>query len=244
MTTPDPDERARILAAESLSAGDPTGWFERLYAGAEAGQEVVPWDRGTPHRMLVQWVRARGITGGGRRALVVGCGLGDDAEYVAGLGFDTVAFDISASAIRAARRRYPDSGVRYVAADLFDPPAEWQQAFDLVVESLTLQALPDPPRREAIRRVGQLVAPGGTLMVNARAREEDEDPGEGPPWPLTRAEIEAIAASGLEVVAIEDLHEPEARRWRAEFRRPGSKIDGDLPGEARPAGGSGDKVCT
>jgi SAM-dependent methyltransferase len=220
MAALDPEERAQVLAAESLRTGDPTGWFERLYAAAEAGQEVVPWDRGSPHRMLVQWAQARGITGEGRRALVVGCGLGDDAEYVAGLGFDTVAFDISPSAIRAARRRYPDSQVRYVAADLVHPPGGWGEAFDLVVESLTLQAMPDPPRREAIRQVGRLVAPGGTLMVNARAREEDEHV-EGPPWPLTRAEIEAIAASGLAVVRIEDVLDLEVRRWRAEFRRPG-----------------------
>lgn len=220
MSEPDAEERARALAAESVGAGDATGWFERLYAAAEAGDEVVPWDRGTPHRILVQWVAERGLTGGGR-ALVVGSGTGDDAEYVSGLGFDTVAFDISASAVRAAHRRYPGTNVHYVVADLLDPPAEWQQAFGLVVESLTLQALPDPPRRDAIRRLGQLVAPGGTLIVNARARDED-DPDEGPPWALTRAEIDAVAAGGLQVVRVEDLREPEARRWRAEYRRPGT----------------------
>jgi SAM-dependent methyltransferase len=221
MTTPDPDERARELAGASLSAGDATGWFERLYAAAEAGQGVVPWDRGSPHRLLVQWAEQREITGDGRRALVVGCGLGDDAEYISGRGFRTVAFDISASAIRAARRRYPDSRVSYVVADLLDPPAGWQQAFDLVVESLTLQALPDPPRRDAIRHLGRLVAPGGTLIVNARARDQEDDPGGGPPWPLTRAEIDAIGASGLEAVRVEDIREPGSRRWRAEYRRPG-----------------------
>ncbi len=84
----------------------------------------MPWDRGGPHRMLVGWARERGISGTGHRALVVGCGLGDDAEYIAGLGFGTVAFDISASAIRAARRRYPGSNLRYVVADLLDPPAD------------------------------------------------------------------------------------------------------------------------
>ena len=222
MSTADPEERARSLASESLGAGDATGWFERLYAAAEAGKETVPWDRGAPHRLLVQWAEARQLSGGGRSALVVGCGLGDDAEYIAGFGFDTVAFDISPSAIRAARLRYPRSRVRYAVADLLDPPAGWRQAFDLVVESLTLQALPDPPRRDAIRQVGGLVAPGGTLIVNARARDETDDPGDGPPWTLTRAEIDAIgAASGLVPVRIEDLREPEARRWRAEFRRPG-----------------------
>ena len=186
MTTSDPDQRARELAAAARSTGDATGWFERLYAAAEAGDVAVPWDRGSPHRLLVQWAEQRGVTGDGRRALVVGCGLGDDAEYVAGLGFSTVGFDISASAIRAARRRYPGSRVTYAVANLLDPPAEWHQAFDLVVESLTLQSLPDPPRRDAIGQVGQLVAPGGTLIVSALARDEDDDPGEGPPWALTR----------------------------------------------------------
>lgn len=220
MTTPDPERRARELAAAARSAGNATGWFEQLYAAAEAGDAVVPWDRGSPHRLLVQWAEQRGITGGGRRALVVGSGLGDDAEYVAGLGFRTVGFDISASAIRAARRRYPNSRVSYAVADLLAPPAGWHQAFDLVVESLTLQSLPDPPRRDAIAQVGQLVAPGGTLIVNARARDEDDDPGDGPPWTLTRSEIDAIADSGLEPVRIEDIREPDSRRWRAEFRRP------------------------
>lgn len=221
VNVPGPEERAQALAAESLGAGDATGWFERLYAGAEAGDEVVPWDRGAPHRMLVQWAEQRGLSGGGQRALVIGCGTGDDAEYIAGFGFATVAFDISASAIRAARRRYPDTTVDYLVADLMDPPAEWQQAFDLVVESLTLQALPDPPRRDAIPRVGQFVAPGGTLIVNSRARDEEDAPDGGPPWALTRAEIDAIAkASSLEQVRVEDLREPDARRWRAEYRRP------------------------
>jgi SAM-dependent methyltransferase len=235
MNQVDPDGRAQSLAAESIGAGDPTGWFEKLYAGAEAGEEIVPWDRGSPHRLLVEWMAqrvaepeggrglgggGRGLGGGGLRAVVIGCGLGDDAEYVAGRGFETVAFDISASAIRAAQRRYPKSDVRYVTADLLDPPAEWEQAFDLVVESLTLQALPDPPRRTAIRQIGRLVAPGGTMMVHARARDESDDPDDGPPWGLTRTEIEAIADGGLEIVRIEDIREPSTRRWRAEFHRP------------------------
>jgi SAM-dependent methyltransferase len=218
MNEADPEERAQSLAAAAIGAGDPTAWFEQLYAGAEAGEEVVPWDRRAPHRLLVEWSEARYLNGGGHRALVVGCGLGDDAEYVAGRGFETVAFDISASAVRAAQRRYPGSGVRYVTADLLDLPAEWEQAFDLVVESLTLQALPDPPRATAIGNVGRPVAPGGTLVVHARARDADE-PDDGPPWALLRSEIEAIARSGLDTVRIKDIHEPVSRRWLAEFRR-------------------------
>ena len=218
----DPEEHARRLAGEALAAGEPVGWFEPLYAAAEAGTAVVPWDRGMPHQLLVGWASSIGLDGTGRRALVVGCGLGEDAEFVATFGFDTVAFDVSASAIRAARRRFPASAVHYVTADLLDPPPSWRYAFDLVVESMTLQALPDPPRRAAIPNVGNLVAHGGTLLVIARARDGDGDPDDGPPWSLTRAEIDAVTLTGLQAVRIEDLRDqgpPETHRWRAEFRR-------------------------
>jgi SAM-dependent methyltransferase len=218
----DPEEIAGRMAAESIAAGDPTGWFERLYAAAEAGQTAVPWDRGEPSRYLTGWAAARAPRGGGQRAVVVGCGLGDDAEFIAGLGFQTVAFDISPTAIAAARRRFPGSAVRYQAADLLSPPPAWRDAFDLVVESLTLQALPDPPRSDAIARLGDLVAPHGTLIAIARAREPGQTV-QGPPWALTRAEIDALADGGLEPVRIEDIYDPQMpwpRRWRAEFRRP------------------------
>jgi SAM-dependent methyltransferase len=198
-----------------------TGWFEPLYAAAEAGEAVVPWDSGAPAAQLVEWTAGRRLEGRGARAIVVGSGLGDDAEHVASLGFDTVAFDIAPSAVRGARRRFPDTRVEYVVADLLDPPAEWRGAFQLVVESITVQALPDPPRAAAIMNVARLVAPAGTLLVLAAARDPHER-ASGPPWPLTRAEVEAFALDrALETVRIEDLRgqpEPWERRWRAEFR--------------------------
>jgi SAM-dependent methyltransferase len=221
------EQNAARLAHESIAAGDPTGWFERVYAAAAAadGTTGVPWDRRAPSPLLVQWAAERGLrrtTGPGPLALVVGCGLGDDAEFVAGLGFSTVAFDISASAIAAARQRFPQSTVRYRVADLMAAPADWRQAYDLVVESMTLQALPDPPRATAIASLGPLVAPGGTLIVFARGRE----PGtidHGPPWSLTRPEIEAVAGGQLQTIGIDEVRDggpsTAAWRWRAEFRR-------------------------
>lgn len=226
MPQPDPDQQTRNLAESSLATGDPTGWFERLYAAAEDGEAVVPWDRGAPHRLLVDWVERRSPQSHGKRAVVIGSGLGEDAEYVAGLGFATVAFDIAPTAIAAARRRFPGSPVEYVVADLLDLPVRWRGAFDLVVEIFTVQALPPGYRRQATHNVGTLVAPGGTLVViaaaRAAARDVDEADVHGPPWPLTRREIDAFAAYGIEPVRIEDVPLPDApdvRRWRAEFRR-------------------------
>jgi SAM-dependent methyltransferase len=221
-TAPDPDEETRRLAAESLAEDDPTGWFERLYAAAADGDAVVPWDRGRPHSMLVEWAEASRPAGAGRRALVVGCGFGRDAEYVAGLGFDTVAFDVSQTAIEVARRRHPDSTVEYRTADLLDLPVQWRAAFDLVVESMTVQALPESYHRTAIDHIGQTVGVGGRLLVIAAGRDADDDGVDGPPWPLTRDEIDAFGADGLTPVMVEDVPDeaqPGVRRWRAEFER-------------------------
>jgi SAM-dependent methyltransferase len=219
MPEADPDELVHQLAAESLAVDDPTGWFERLYVAATEDAAVVPWDRDAPQVRLVEWVEANGVTGAGRRALVVGCGLGADAEYVAGLGFDTTAFDVSETAVRIARERFPGSPVRYVAADLLDPPFDQS---DLVVESYTVQSLPEWAHRRAIEQVARLVAPGGTLIVIAAGRDAAQPVGEGPPWPLTEAEIAAFGTDGLQPVRVEDIRDgrpPMGRRWRAEFRR-------------------------
>jgi len=213
--------RARALAAEA-SATDPTGWFETLYAEAARGTAVVPWADWEPNPHLVEWATAHRPAGDGRRALVVGCGYGDDAEYVAGLGFEVTAFDISATAIEDARRRFPDSSVEYVAADLLATPAEWAGAFDLVVEIYTVQPLYGAPRAAAIAALPGLIAPGGTLLVIARATEET-DPVRDPramPWPLTRAEVAALAGDVLREVRVERFHDGERLRWQAEFVRP------------------------
>jgi hypothetical protein len=107
--------------------------------------------------------------------------------------------------------------VDFQVADALDPPAHWAGAYDLVLESYTVQALPVALRPTVISQVRRFVAPNGRLLVLAAA--EDAHVEAGPPWPLTRAEIEGFAAEGLAVVRIEHLTVGDARRWRAEFRR-------------------------
>jgi DNA-binding NarL/FixJ family response regulator len=75
----------------------------------------------------------------GMRAVTIGCGLGDDAEAMSRYGYQVTAFDISPSAIEMCRKRYPDSGVEYIVADLFALPTEWQHGFNLVYECNTIQ---------------------------------------------------------------------------------------------------------
>jgi SAM-dependent methyltransferase len=208
------NERADELAAQAYEQGAPTAWFDRLYAEASAGATTMPWDRSTPHPLLAEWADAQSLTGRGRRAVVVGCGLGADAEFLQERGFATTGFDVAPTAIEQARRRHPGSGVDYRVADLLALPEEWPAAFDLVVEIFTLQALPDPPRQAAAAGVRSLVAPGGTLLLVAfRAVESVVE--QGPPFPLSEEFVRGLGSDGLELVELERLDGP---RWRASYQ--------------------------
>ena len=211
------------FAAAGRDVGDPTGWFDDLYGAGAAGRISVPWSRTEPHPLLSAWTGARALRGEGRTALVVGCALGADAEHVAGLGYATTAFDVAPTAVGLARERHPASPVDYVVADLLDPPDEWTRAFDLVVEIITAQSLPEPHRARAILNIGRFVAPGGVLFVVAAIHDDDQVLGPADPFPLRRDEVEAIAADGLTVTSVAQLPVPGqsgAVRWQAEFVRP------------------------
>ena len=209
--------RADELAAEHRSTDEPIGWFDRLYAEGVAGQVTMPWDHTDPNAALREWAERSGLRGEGRRAVVVGCGLGADAAYVASLGFEATGFDLSPHAIGVARERFGEAGVDFRAADLLDLPPEWLGAFDLVVEIFTIQAVPEPPRTDIATGVRSLVAPGGTLLaIQFRASGED-DSTEGPPFALGERRIRSLAGDTLDLVELEALDGP---LWRAELRRP------------------------
>ena len=215
----EPDRtRAQQLSKESLEQGDPTGWFERLYQESEQGKTVIPWaDRG-PNPNLTSWWDAKpGVALMGQSALVVGCGLGDDAEQLAAWGANVTAFDVAPTAIATARKRFPETKVNYQVADLLNPPSGWTRRFDFVFESYTLQALPSDVRPRAIRSVAQFVCSGGALLIVARARELTDPAGEAP-WPLTAQELNEFERLGLLPISWEDYLDGETRRFRVLYR--------------------------
>lgn len=223
--------RARALAQQGLAAGDPVGWFEALYREAATGAATVPWDDRAVNRLLAA---AAGEVAPGLRVLDVGCGTGDNAAWFAARGAAVTAFDVSPTAVDLARGRFGDLGIAWAVADARALPRAWRGAFDLVAEVYTLQVLPPPERAAVVGSLRAAVAPGGALIVVARARDPEDPPG-ALPWPLTRAEIEAIAdratrrdamdtaASDLALVSLDDVvdgESPPVRRWVAVFRRP------------------------
>ena len=178
--------RARLLKlSETAEAdGEPLRWFEELYAGADRDSEEIPWAKMEANPKMVEWIANRPeITG---RALVVGCGLGDDAEWLSAAGFDVTAFDLSQSSIDWCRERFPNSAVNYCVGDLLEPEHAWSEAFDLVIEIHILQAIPDSIRDAAASNLPKFLNDGGHLFCIGRLLTERIPDEPSPPWPLSR----------------------------------------------------------
>ncbi|MDX6505201.1 MAG: hypothetical protein QOE29_2326, partial [Gaiellaceae bacterium] len=84
--------RVQQLALEAIERGEPLAWFEELYASAES-EAAIPWADLEPNPGLLEWLERNGTPTG--RALVIACGLGDDAEALAARGLAVSAFDIA-----------------------------------------------------------------------------------------------------------------------------------------------------
>ncbi|CAA0080854.1 Ubiquinone biosynthesis O-methyltransferase [Mycolicibacterium vanbaalenii] len=98
------------------------------------------------------------------RALEIGCGVGADAVWLAGQGWEVTALDVSRVALERARSRGRQAGVhvQWVCARLED--AELSGAgFDLVTAHYP--ALRHSPGHDAQKALLAAVAPGGTLLV-------------------------------------------------------------------------------
>ena len=209
MTGSDREEREQLLA-----------WFDEVYSWAGQNPDNVPWSRSGPHPGLRHW--ASGTSEHAGSAVDIGCGLGDNAEFLTALGYEVTAFDLSPNAIDWAQRRFPQSRVSYRTADLFALPENWSGAFGLVSEVYTLQALPGDLRRQAVRALTELVAPGGSIVVVCIGRDEHEAT-DGPPWRLAKSELAGFEAAGLTEASFDDvvLGENDRRHFVAVYERSG-----------------------
>jgi SAM-dependent methyltransferase len=216
------EEEEERLLRRAVDTGDVNGWFDELYTAGASGRIEVPWSRAKPHPLLESWADENHVDGAGISAIVVGCALGADAEYLARLGFNTTGFDIAPTAIELAQRRHPGTRVHYRTADILEPPAEWRHAFGLVVEIITVQAIPPSHQLRAITNIGRLLAPNGTLLVISAIDDGQQRTRLSQPHALDAAAIASFAVDGLLARTIEIRAipgQPKQQRWFADFTR-------------------------
>ena len=196
-------------------------WFEGVYANANQQPTNIPWADLRPNPFMVDWLETIRPVTKNKSAVVVGCGLGDDAEELARRGYNVTAFDVSATAVDWCRQRFPKSNVDYTEADLLKLPKDWQ--FDFVLEINTVQAIPVAVRRSVINAIAGLVAQGGTLLAIGRLAKTAEQQIKRP-WPLTREELHYFVDAGLTELRFDTVGDGEIAglglvRFQVTYRR-------------------------
>jgi len=185
-----------------------SAWFDGLYEENKESHENIPWARQAVNPLLQSYLDEEVVHQG--KALVIGCGLGDDAMALAEVGYDVTAIDVSQTALDLAKERFPDANITFKKQDIF----EYDEAFDFVFEALTIQSLPVEFREQMITAVANTVKVGGKLLLVAHKKEEKF---EGPPWPLTQEEVDRFKKEGLTELS-QQIHTEESKISNTRFR--------------------------
>ena len=189
-----------------------SAWFDEHYKKNEDSHENIPWARKDVNPLLQTYLDEKQEHKG--KALVIGCGLGDDAYALDKVGYEVVAIDVAQSALDIAQKRFKDSNVIFEKQDIFEMPSKYYEHFDFVFEALTIQSLPIKLREKMINAVVDTVAKNGKLLVVAHLRVAER---EGPPWPLTKEEIDMFQVNGMKELSHE-LLDDESEISNVKFR--------------------------
>ncbi|WP_417324802.1 class I SAM-dependent methyltransferase [Halarcobacter sp.] len=204
-------EEYKKMVKDFQENDNPTGWFDKIYQSANGDYKEVFWADLEPSPYLISWLKEEKITKENKTAIVIGCGVGDDAEALSSFGFEVTAFDISPTAIKLCKKRFPKSKVTYIVADLFDYPKDWFESFDVVYECNTIQVLPDQYRKKARKAMSSLLAKDGYILVSCRSREEGTML-DVIPLPLSKSEMDEFVTldklTEVSFLAYDDTQEP------------------------------------
>ncbi|WP_332853334.1 methyltransferase domain-containing protein [Duganella sp. S19_KUP01_CR8] len=162
----------------------PAFWDERFE------RRFTPWDRGGVPQALRDFAASGPLT-----TLIPGCGSAYELAFLADAGWDAVAIDFSPAAVAAGKAAVGAHAARVVEADFF----AWQpeSPLQLIYERAFLCALPRAMRPQVAARWAALLAPGALL---AGYFFFDDAP-KGPPFGITRAELEALLEADFECIA-------------------------------------------
>jgi SAM-dependent methyltransferase len=180
--------------------------FDALYRGESPSEGMAPmttppWDNKAPNENVVAWQSGGWVHGD---VLDIGCGLGDNAVYLATNGHKVTGLDISPTALVTAERRAKDAGVdvKFAVADSTKLDG-YTDAFDTVIDSGLFHCLDDDGRRNYAAAVHRATRPGATLLLSCFS---DANP-VGEEWPrpaVSEATLrDVLGGAGWDIVSLE-----------------------------------------
>ncbi|MFZ3470013.1 SAM-dependent methyltransferase [Streptomyces sp. 4.24] len=148
-----------------------SSWWDGFYTDRE---RPVPFFAAKPDENLVSCL-ARGLIAPGGRALDLGCGPGRNALYLASLGFEVDAVDLSPTALAWAAERVRAAGtpaerIRFHQGDAFGAAgAGLVGPYDVIYDSGCFHHLPPHRRVSYLALLDRLLAPGGSFALTCFA---------------------------------------------------------------------------
>jgi SAM-dependent methyltransferase len=142
--------------------------FDKLYRGQPMFEGApppgtIPWDIHQAQPRLMELEALGGIRG---EVLDIGCGLGDNAIFLASRGYSVTGLDGSPAAIEKARSRAADAGVTvtFAVADATKLTG-YDGRFDTVIDSALYHCLDDEGRQAYAAGLYRATRPGARLHL-------------------------------------------------------------------------------
>ena len=141
--------------------------FDALYQGEPMvpgiDLPVIPWDIGAAQPVVIEAEAAGRFSG---TVVDVGCGLGENAIYLASRGHQVTGIDLAPTAIDQARRQARQRGVavEFVVADA-TTLAGFDDRFDSVLDGACYHCLPEEARHAYAAALHRATRPDARLTL-------------------------------------------------------------------------------
>jgi len=180
-------------------------FFDNIYKNTNDTHSNIPWATLNANIYLKDYLDNNEMVKN-KKALVIGCGLGDDANELSLKGYEVDAIDISDHAISLAKKRFQDKNINFKVEDIFDLPKSMINSYDFIYEGLTIQSIHPQYRESLIKIIYSLNKSNGELLLYTNIQNDSDSFG-GPPWPLYRKDLEIFNTIGYEILSKEELVE-------------------------------------
>jgi SAM-dependent methyltransferase len=142
---------------------DPIAWYDARADALAARYEAVAPEQ--VHDWLQDLLPSKAAA-----VLDVGAGSGRDAAWLASEGYDVVAVEPSGRMRTAARRRYEDRPIQWIADSLPGLERTFKSglSFDVILLSAVWMHVAPSDRARAFRKLITLLKPGGLLAITLR----------------------------------------------------------------------------